>query len=53
MWYKEKIGKRKDWICSHCAVQLLLAEHSIGRPKWGSENLFGSLIVGGVVFLEF
>ena len=33
---------------AHCAVQLLLAEHSIGRSKWGSENLFGSLV--GLLF---
>jgi hypothetical protein len=40
MRYKKKIGKRERGFCSHCAVQLLLAEHSIGTPKWGAEKIF-------------
>lgn len=37
-------------FCSHCAVQLLLAEHSIGTPKWGAEKIF--LIVVGCFFFQ-
>jgi hypothetical protein len=44
-----KIGKRKvDFVAS---VQFSCWWHSIqlAGQRWGSENLFGSLIVGGVV----
>jgi hypothetical protein len=36
----KKDREREMGFCSHCAIQLLLAEHSIGHTKVGLPKIF-------------